>query len=172
MVATVGPAGATGTVQFKLDGANFGAPVPLNNGVARSSDMGSITRGARTIAAEYSGDFRLNPSSTSQSYEHPGSKSDSSTKLSYGVNSVRSYKAVTLVATVRPASANGVVQFKVDGKNAGDPVLVKDGVARSAALDLSGGIHTVEAMYEGSDYLRASSDKITVPVRTPPYSRR
>src|SRR5262249_33448351 len=59
--ATVAPAGAgdpipTGTIQFQIDGANFGSAVALINGSATSGEIATLPAGSHTIAAGYSGD--------------------------------------------------------------------------------------------------------------------
>ena len=55
--ATVTSAGGTptGTVQFVIDGANFGSPVTLSGGTAMSADTTSLAAGQHTITAVYSG---------------------------------------------------------------------------------------------------------------------
>jgi beta-glucanase (GH16 family) len=56
--ATVAADGTTptGTVQFVVDGANFGAPVPLVNGSASTGSITSLSSGSHTVSAIYSGD--------------------------------------------------------------------------------------------------------------------
>ncbi|AQA24961.1 putative secreted domain protein [Rhodococcus sp. MTM3W5.2] len=54
LTATVAPAGATGTVQFKDNGASIGQPVPLTNGVAKRTQI-LTTAGAHSITAVYNG---------------------------------------------------------------------------------------------------------------------
>ena len=54
--ATVSPAGATGSVQFQLDGVDFGGPVALAGGVATSAAVGSLSVGSHPVSAAYSGD--------------------------------------------------------------------------------------------------------------------
>src|SRR5581483_9410683 len=51
-----GSATPTGTVQFVLDGSNFGAPVPLVNGSAVRASISTLSVGDHTVAAIYSGD--------------------------------------------------------------------------------------------------------------------
>jgi hypothetical protein len=46
----------TGTVQFKIDGANFGAAVTLVSGAAASSAISTLAAGKHTVTAVYSGD--------------------------------------------------------------------------------------------------------------------
>jgi hypothetical protein len=62
--ATVAPAATggavpTGTVQFQVDGANFGAPVPLSAGTAISASLATLAPGMHTVTAVYSGDGRF-----------------------------------------------------------------------------------------------------------------
>jgi len=49
-------AAPTGTVQFMIDGSNFGSPVALLKGVAVSSAISALNTGPHTISAIYSGD--------------------------------------------------------------------------------------------------------------------
>ena len=46
----------TGTVQFQVDGTNFGTPVTLVNGSATSNATSGLSVGSHTINANYSGD--------------------------------------------------------------------------------------------------------------------
>jgi len=58
--ATLGPVSSGpapgGTVQFLVDGTNFGVPVAVSAGVATSTSTTGLAAGHRTIAASYSGD--------------------------------------------------------------------------------------------------------------------
>ena len=63
--ATIAGSGTpTGTVQFETNGAAFGAPVTLNNGVA-SLSTSVLPRGSILITAAYSGDSNNEPSTNS-----------------------------------------------------------------------------------------------------------
>jgi probable HAF family extracellular repeat protein len=53
----------TGSVQFKVDGANFGSPVTLNASGVATLQTSSLAAGAHTVAADYSGDSNFNVSS-------------------------------------------------------------------------------------------------------------
>ena len=46
----------TGTVQFVVDSANWGAPVPLIDGMATSGTTSTLSAGTHVITANYSGD--------------------------------------------------------------------------------------------------------------------
>lgn len=53
--ATVSPSDATGTIQFKVNGVNSGSPVNLVGGSATSASLSSMTPGAFSVTAAYSG---------------------------------------------------------------------------------------------------------------------
>src|SRR5207253_2049209 len=55
----------TGTVQFVVDGANFGGPVTLVGGSATSLSTTALAVGTHTVMANYSGDGTYAPSSGS-----------------------------------------------------------------------------------------------------------
>jgi uncharacterized repeat protein (TIGR01451 family) len=52
----------TGSVQFKVDGSNAGAPVALNASGVATYSTASLTLGTHTIAADYLGDSNFAPS--------------------------------------------------------------------------------------------------------------
>jgi hypothetical protein len=65
--ATVAPNAAgsgtpTGTVQFQIDGTNFGSPVSLNGGLATSPATSGLSASAHTVTASYSGDTNFSGS--------------------------------------------------------------------------------------------------------------
>jgi len=65
--ATVTSTGAipTGTVQFKIDGLDFGTPVTLSGGNAISGATSTLTGGNHAVTAVYSGDASFNGSTSS-----------------------------------------------------------------------------------------------------------
>jgi hypothetical protein len=68
-VAPSTPSGGvpTGTVQFQVDGADFGAAVPLSAGMATSDSLATLAPGPHTVVALYSGDGSFLESSGSLS---------------------------------------------------------------------------------------------------------
>jgi hypothetical protein len=70
ITATVAPAKSglptpSGTVQFLIDGANFGSPLKLVKGVATSQATSALSATQHTISVSYSGDADFVPSTTS-----------------------------------------------------------------------------------------------------------
>ncbi|HYJ07134.1 MAG TPA: Ig-like domain repeat protein, partial [Chthoniobacterales bacterium] len=55
------PTTPSGTVQFVVDGANFGAPVAMSNGMAEISTS-SLSAGNHSVTAQYSGDANFSDS--------------------------------------------------------------------------------------------------------------
>ena len=115
-VAFVAPGAGlpTGTVQFKLNGASQGAPVPLDgSATAVSAPISGLTPGSYLITAVYSGDGNLLPSSGSvgQAVQASGT----TTSLVTTANPSAYGSAVTLTATVAiPPPAVGTPSGTVD----------------------------------------------------------
>jgi len=63
--ATVTPNPGSGSVQFKTNGVNFGAAVPLTGNQAISSSVSNLALGVTTVSAAYSGNTNHLPSSKS-----------------------------------------------------------------------------------------------------------
>jgi len=68
ITATVTGNSPTGTVQFQINGVNFGAPVPLVNGVATLTTSQLTVTGTDSITAVYSGDANNAGSSTATGF--------------------------------------------------------------------------------------------------------
>jgi hypothetical protein len=64
LTATVSGNSPTGTVQFLVNGANLGTPLPLVAGVATLSTSSLTTLGTLSITAVYSGDTNDAPSTS------------------------------------------------------------------------------------------------------------
>ena len=62
-VSAVAPGAGTptGTVQFQIDGTNFGPPVDLVDGLATSEAISTLALGNHTLTASYSGDNNFDP---------------------------------------------------------------------------------------------------------------
>jgi len=112
-VAPVFPGDGTpgGTVQFKIDGSNFGGPVPLSGGSAQSQSTSLLTPGPHNVEARYSGstDFQ---SSNGQTTQTVNGLFSTSTALSSSQSPSVFGQSVTLTATVTSLlTPNGNVAF-------------------------------------------------------------
>ncbi len=169
LTATVAPAEASGTVQFKDGGANIGAPVPVNSGSASLSySFGSV--GAHNITAVYSGATGF-ASSTSAAQTVAVTPPAVATTTSITVPpTATTGLAVDLVAAVNPANASGTVQFRDGGVNLGAPVRVSGGVATLSQAFATTGAHSITAEFTGDAGFAASASGarvVTVSEPTP-----
>ncbi|MEI6043722.1 MAG: Ig-like domain repeat protein, partial [Chloroflexota bacterium] len=163
----ISPASATGTVVFK-DGTTTlnGSPATIVNGVATFS-TNSLIVGSHTLSAVYSGDSAYNSSTSSNVAYTVNSLTSTTTSLTANPASSSTYgQAVTLTATISPASTAGTVTFK-DGTTTlnGSPVAIVNGVATYSISTLITGSHTLSAVYSGdSNYLGSTSSNIAYTV--------
>jgi hypothetical protein len=143
--ATVAPAAATGTVQFK-DGTTVLGSGPVAAGVAAFSTS-ALAVGTHPVTAVYSGDAN-NATSTSAAVSVAVTKTATTTTLAASAPSVEAGTAVDFTATVLPAAATGTVQF-VDGTTVLGSGPVATGVAAFSTSALAVGTHSVTAVYSG-----------------------
>jgi YVTN family beta-propeller protein len=176
--ATVTPKGGpalgmpTGTVQFKVDGVNFGNPLFLSSGSA-SMSTSSLAVGSREIAAVYSGSGTFVGSSGTAS--HTVDKVTTTTALASAVNPSKYGQSVMLTATVTAVAPgagipSGTVQFKQNGANIGSAVsLSATGTASLSVSTLSAGAITIVAEYSGNQNYDGSAGTLmqTVSPATP-----
>ena len=143
--ATVSGASPIGTVQFKVDGRDY--PAPLSAGSA-SYSTSALALGSHSITAVYSGDA-YNVGSTSDPLTQTVIQASSSTGLTSNAATASVGATITFTATVSGASPTGTVQFKDGGTNRGDPVALNAGVASYSTNALAVGNHTITAVYSG-----------------------
>lgn len=158
----------SGTVQFKVDGADFGAPVALVGGVANSVSTSSLSTATHTIGAVYSGSGD-HFASTAATKDQVVNKAATTTGLTVAPTPTVSGQAVTFTAHVDIVSpgvgslAGGAVQFNVDGAPFGTAVSL--GAGDNAAItvsNLSTGNHDVEAVYNATaDFASSSSATVS-----------
>jgi hypothetical protein len=169
--ATVAAANGTGTptgsVQFKVDGTDFGSPVALSAGSATSGPTSSLSTGSHAITAVYSGDGNFF-TSTSSAKTQQVNKAATTTSLTDAPSPTVSGQAVTFTAHVTVVSPgagalDGAVQFNIDGNPFGTAVAL--GAGDNATLtvsNLSTGNHDVVAVYNGTaDFASSSSATVT-----------
>jgi hypothetical protein len=152
LTATIAPATAVGTVQFKDGAGNLGPPVTVSNGAA-SGTTSSLIAGPHQLAAVFAPTdpvafgpstsapipFVVNPpagpiATTTTLTTSPASPAPQGTK-------------VTLTATISPATATGAVQFKDGTRTLGDPVPVSNGTASGSTSTLPPGTRSLTAVF-------------------------
>ncbi len=163
VAATEGTDAPTGTVQFTVDGNNFGAPVAIDaSGNASSSSTSTLSTGSHAIVAAYSGDANIKPS-TSASKAQVVNKAGTTTALTRSPGSPTKFgQAVTFTATVSVVapgvgSPTGAVQFNVDGQPYGTAVPLTGNHASVTISNLHQGNHDIDATYNGDADFTASS---------------
>lgn len=168
----------TGTVQFSVDGVDFGSPVGLDGtGNASSAVISSLSSGVHTISAAYSGDsvFSTTTTTLTQAVGVPiPSLAIPTINLLSSENPSAFPDPVTFTATVSGSAGTptGTVQFQLDDvdlspccEGANGPVALNgSGQAMSAPIDdlphpwPASGPHRVTAIYSGdSNYQSAVS---------------
>ncbi|OWK39106.1 beta strand repeat-containing protein [Fimbriiglobus ruber] len=168
-VTTDAPSTATvnaGTVQFLIDGVDFGTPVSVNgSGVAVSSPTAGtqFSPGAHTISAVYSGGSTFGGSVSGDLIQSVIATTN--TALSSSVDPSVAGESVTFTATVSaPAGAgtpDGTVTFLDAGVSLGTASL-SNGTATLTTALLATGSHTITASYAGdSEYVASTSTAIT-----------
>jgi uncharacterized repeat protein (TIGR03803 family) len=161
--ATVTPAsgsGETGTVQFQVDGASVGSPVALTGNTAAYTTS-TLAGGTHSIVAVYTGDNSF-AGSTSPVLTQKILQL-TTTALTSSNASPTYAQPVTFTATVTPASGSGetgTVQFQVDGSNVGSPVALSGNTAAYTTSTLTGGTHSIVAVYTGDNSFAGSTSPV------------
>ena len=145
LTATVLPATATGSVTFK-DGPNTLGSGVLSGGMA-SLTASALTIGAHSLTAAYLGDANDSPS-TSSAFTQTVNQSPTTTTLVSSPNPSSFGQALSLSATVSPATATGLVTFKDSAQTLGSAAL-SSGMATFTASNLSSGTHSLTAVFGG-----------------------
>ena len=166
-VAVSAPGSGTpkGSVQFKVNGANAGAPVALSAGRASATITG-LRDGKQTITAVYGGATNFAASTGTMHQTVGGRVCTTSTVITASRDTVRFGHLVTFTARVRagpqgPGLPTGRVQWKVDGRFVGRAVrLDASGEAIWTTSRLRVGVHYVRAVYLGRDLFTSSRSTV------------
>jgi hypothetical protein len=145
-VATVAPPKATGTVQF-LDGGTVLGVGTLAGGTA-SFSTSTLAQGAHSITVVYSGDANDAGSTSAVLAQTVNAKTVTTTVVTATPNPSIVGGAVTLVATVSPATATGTVQF-LDGTTVLSTGTLAGGTVSFSSSTLTQGTHSITAVYSG-----------------------
>jgi hypothetical protein len=143
--ATVTPGSATGTVQF-LDGSTVLGTAPVTAGTATIS-IATLPVGPHAITAVYSGDA-VNAGSTSTAATETINVRTSNVVVSSSINPSAFGQAVTLSASVTPASTTGTLQF-LDSSTVLGTATVANGSAAFTVSTLPVGTHSITVKYSG-----------------------
>jgi len=161
-VAAVAPGAGlpTGTVQFRVDGVDLGAPVALGGGSATSVAATALGAGAHAITATFSGDGNFNASTGTGALTV--SRADTTTMIGSSIDPANFGQPVTFSATVAPVAPGagtptGTVQFKADGVSLGAPVALAGGVASLTTSALASATHTITGEYSGDASFNTST---------------
>ena len=156
----------TGTVQFKVDGANYGSAVSLSTTGTASTSVTGLTTTTHTLSATYSGDANYTaagPISVSITITAAAIVKFTAPLATQALTAKTGITlAVTVTASTGPAPT-GNVNFSVDDKFLPTATIVS-GRASVNAGTLAAGTHAVVAAYSGDKYHSASkaTEKITV----------
>ncbi|AQA26075.1 bacterial Ig-like domain family protein [Rhodococcus sp. MTM3W5.2] len=165
LTATVAPAGAGGTIEFK-DGDTVLGTAPVGADGTATHQWTPAAAGAHTIHAAFSGRDGVNGSTTTGQVtvaEAPVDNTNSTTTLT-PVTGAKVGTATTLKATINPAGAGGTVTFKDGTTILGTATVGADGTATYQWTPTTAGAHTINADYSGHGTTNASTTHATVTV--------
>jgi hypothetical protein len=179
--ASVTPGTATGTVQFQIDGVNFGAPAALSGGQAISGTTSTLAVGGHAIAAIYSGDTGYTASTGSLQQTVNDASASVAVALTTGLNPSTYGAPLTFTATV--SGQYGQVMPHSQGPHPRDvtgsltwtantgcgSTAVTAGTATCTTSVLPGGSDTVTASYGGDGSHAGNTGSLgqTVNLQTP-----
>jgi len=155
--ATV-PSNATGAIQFSDGGTALGSPKPVAGGSATLTTA-SLSVGAHSVEATYSGDSNYNSFASSILAETVDQAASSTTLSSSNTSS--SYSApITFTATVStPATATGSVNVIAGSQSIGSAP-VSGGTASIVTSGLPAGSYSVTAVYSGDVNFTGSTSSV------------
>jgi len=160
---------ATGSVTFTDGGVLIGSGVLSSTGVATLT-LSTLAPGSHTIVANYPGDGRASPSSSTPLTQVV--KELSTVVLASNVNPAQTLAPVTLTAVVSNSgigTPTGTVTFTDGGAQLGIVTLDATGTATLTVPALSAGNHTLLASYTGDgDNFSGTSSALVVGVTLRP----
>ena len=140
-----------GSVQFVVNGMNYGSPVALSGATAQLAI--SEPAGSYTIAAAYTGDanYAVTLAAAETSATLTVNQAATATSVAPGPATVSYGQSATFTATVSSSAGvppDGLVQFLVNGMNYGSPVALS-GATAQLAISEPAGSYTIAAAYTG-----------------------
>jgi hypothetical protein len=164
----------TATVQPSAGGTPTGSVILMDGTVSLGSNslsggnsvqftIGTLSSGAHSITAVYTGDANFS-ASTSATLTETVNPASTSTAIVSGTNPATAGQAVTFTATVQPSAgtaASGSVSF-LDGTVSLGSVTLASNAAQLTISTLAPGVHSVTAVYGGSANLAGSTSAVLV----------
>lgn len=156
----------TGTVQFKVDGVNFGSAVTLSSTGTASTSVTGLTTATHKLAATYSGDTNYaaaGPISVSITITAAATVKFISPTAGQTLASTSNVTLAVKVTASSGPTPTGTVKFSVDGTVVGTGTLVSGATSVNAGT-LTAGTHKIVAAYSGNKYHppAKASESITV----------
>jgi Bacterial Ig-like domain (group 3)/YDG domain len=150
-----------GSVQFQIDGTNFGSPVTLSGGSAQSGTNSSLAADQHQISALFASSSTNFNGSTGVLTQAVAAASTITTVTS-SANPACSGSSVTFTASVSAISPgagvpSGNIQFLLNGTNYGSSLVLSNSTTVTAPLPLPAGIYMVSAVYAGDASFNGSS---------------
>jgi len=186
-VVSPGAGAPSGSVQFVVDGSNYGSPVSLVGESASITDS-ALTAGTHIVTAVYSGDANFNTSAAAPLTQtvlkaSPAFSNLSNQTITYGQNSVTLTGTLSAncgtagCSTVYPPSGETITvkigNMPGSGTIAGNYGAFSVTVTGTAALMVSGSPYTIYYSYAGDSNFNPATDKsttLTVNRATPTFS--
>ena len=161
--AAPGSGTPTGTVQFQLDGTNFGAAVTMVGGTATSGSISTLKIGSHTVTANYGGDKNFT-ATTAPSFTQAVNKDNTTTRVATTTNPSVFGQSVSFTATVSavaPGTAvpSGSVAFYDGATKLGSATLAA-GVVTLGTTKLPTGQDPITAVYSGNATLATSTSAV------------
>ena len=168
--ATVSPSSATGTIQFQIDGTNFGSPVALSGGTATLTTS-SLSVGTHSVTASYGGDSNF-AGSTSSALTQTVNKRVTVTSITPNAASIVIGKSIKITATVTDtdtgavSNPSGHVTFFSSGEGSFSPssCVLSSGACAVTYTPSSSGSITITGSYLGDSTHDTSSGTSTITV--------
>ena len=104
--ATMTPMGATGSVQFAVDGANLGSPVAVSGGMATSATLSTLPAGSHSVTANFTGS---SPMALSSSGTLSGGQEVNPAAVTAIVTAANKTYDGTTAATITSCTLSGVL---------------------------------------------------------------
>ncbi len=168
LIASVAPAEATGTVEFREGPLSLG--IRTISGETASLATSAFAVGSHLLTATYNGDANYQASVSKTLAQVVTTGAATTTALASSAARLILGQNATFTATVSPALSGSITFY--DGVNLLGTGTVAGGQASLTTSLLSAGVHSIRAHYGGNTaYAPSTSSVVTITVRTHPVNR-